>query len=457
MSPNAAAAFLAVTTGDKAPISAIAAAAGIESGRGATNICRVPRVVLLLPTTTYRTPDFLDAAKRLGVDVTVASEEPSTLEALNPAGLLTLDFRDPDGAARRAIEFARVHPVAAVVGVDEETAVVAAAISKALGLPSNPPEAAAAARDKATLRRLLDAAGVPNPSSRVFPLDGGPEGPSRAIRYPCVLKPTFLAASRGVIRADDRESFRAAWIRIAAILGEPDVARKGGASAKEILVEDYVAGIEVALEGLLTEGRLEVLAIFDKPDPLEGPFFEETIYVTPSRLSEDDLAWIRSVTADGCRALGLSHGPVHAELRVGPRGPSLIELAARSIGGLCSRTLKFGAGISLEELILRHAMKLDRDPPPRDRRAAGVMMIPIPRAGRLEAVRGVERSKAVADVEDVVVSAHPGQVLVPLPEGSRYLGFIFSRAATPQRAEEALREAHAELVFEILPKESASD
>ena len=409
----------------------------------------MPRVLLLLPTTTYRTPDFLDAARRLGVDVTVASDEPSTLEALNPAGLLALDFRDPEGAARSAIEFSRVHPIAAVVGVDEETAVVAAAISKALGLPSNSPEAAAAARDKAALRRLLDAAGVPSPPSRLFPLDGGPEGPSRAVRYPCVLKPTFLAASRGVIRADDRESFRTAWNRIAAILEEPDVARKGGAAAREILVEDYVPGAEVALEGLLTEGRLEVLAIFDKPDPPEGPFFEETIYVTPSGLPETVLARIRSVTAAGCRALGLSDGPVHAELRVGGEGPSLIELAARSIGGLCSRTLKFGAGISLEELILRHALKLDRDPQPRDGRAAGVMMIPIPRAGRLERVRGRERSKAIEDVEDVVITAHPGQMLVPLPEGSRYLGFIFSRAATRERAEEALREAHAELVFDV--------
>jgi biotin carboxylase len=411
----------------------------------------VPRVLLLLPTTTYRAPDFLEAAKHLGVDVTVASEQPSTLEALNPAGLLALDFRDPAGAAAKAAELSRSHPIAAVVGVDEDTAVVAAAIANALGLPSNPPEAAEAARDKAALRRVLNAAGVPNPGSRVFPLDGGPDGPSGSVCYPCVLKPTFLSASRGVIRADDPESFRAAWTRIAAILAQPDVARKGGRSAREILVEDFVPGVEVALEGLLTDGRLEVLAIFDKPDPLEGPFFEETIYVTPSRLPEGELARIRSVTSEGCRALGLSDGPVHAELRVGPHGPSLIELAARSIGGLCSRTLKFGAGMSLEELILRHALKLDRERPSRDARAAGVMMIPIPRAGRFEAVRGLERAKAIPDVEDVVISAHTGQTLVPLPEGSRYLGFLFSRAATPERAEAALREAHAELVFDIRP------
>jgi biotin carboxylase len=411
----------------------------------------VPRVLLLLPTTTYRAPDFLEAAKNLGVEVTVASEEPSTLESVNPDGLLALDFRDPEGAARRAVEFARTHAIAAVVGVDEDTAVVAAAIAKALELPSNSPEAVAAARDKAALRRRLSATGVPNPQSRVFPLDGGPESPSREVAYPCVLKPTFLAASRGVIRADDPASFRAAWARIAAILAQPDVARKGGPSAREILVEEYVPGVEIALEGLLTGGALEVLAIFDKPDPLEGPFFEETIYVTPSRLPEAAQARIAAVTSDGCRALGLRHGPVHAELRLGKGGPSLIELAARSIGGLCSRTLKFGAGMSLEELILRHALNLDREPPARDPRAAGVMMIPIPRAGRLETVRGVEKAKSVRDVEDVVISAHLGQTLVPLPEGSRYLGFLFSRARTPERAEAALREAHRQLVFDIRP------
>jgi biotin carboxylase len=411
----------------------------------------VARVLLLLPTTTYRASDFLDAARGLGVDVTVASEEPSTLQGWNPGGLLTLDFREPEASARHVAEFARSHPVDAIIGVDEDTALVAAAASRALGLPGNPPEAAAAARDKALLRRLLDAAGVPNPRARVFRLDDDPAEAARAVRYPCVLKPTFLAASRGVIRADEPESFRAAWKRIAAILAEPDVAAKGGTSARDILVEDFVRGPEVAVEGLLRDGELDVLAVFDKPDPLEGPFFEETIYVTPSRLPESALERVRSVTALGCRALGLRHGPIHAELRIGGNDPSMIELAARSIGGLCSRTLRFGAGISLEELILRHAVGLEGGRAARDRRAAGVMMIPIPRAGRLEAVRGLAEARSVPDVEDVVISAHLGQVLVPLPEGSRYLGFLFSRAATPARAEEALREAHEKLVFDIRP------
>ena len=371
------------------------------------------------------------------------------MEAVNPAGLLALDFRDPEASARKVEDFTNAYPISAVVGVDEDTAVTAAVISRALGLPSNPPEAVRASRDKAILRRRLDAAGVPNPKSRVFAIDGDPAQAAREVSYPCVLKPTFLAASRGVIRAEDPASFVPAWHRVARILREPDVAARGGRSAGEILVEDFVPGAEVAVEGMLTEGELEVLAVFDKPDPLDGPFFEETIYVTPSGLPESDLAGVARVVSSGCRALGLIDGPIHAELRIGRKGPIVIELAARSIGGLCSRTLKFGAGMSLEELILRHALCLEMSPAPRDLRAAGVMMIPIPRAGRLEGVAGLEAAKAVPGVEDVVISAHPGQTLVPLPEGSRYLGFIFSRAATSARAEAALREAHAQLVFDV--------
>jgi biotin carboxylase len=410
----------------------------------------MPRVLLLLPTTTYRAHDFLEAAKRLDVEVTVASEEPSAVADLNPAGLLTMDFRDAAGCARIAQDFARTRPIDAVVPVDEDTAVAAAAISKALGLPANPAEAAAAARNKAVLRRLLDAAGVPTPRSRLFHLADDPEDAALAVSYPCVLKPTFLAASRGVIRADDAASFRRAWDRIARILARPEVAARGGDAAVEILVEEFVPGREVAVEGLLRAGRLEILAVFDKPDPLDGPFFEETIYVTPSRQDENSLAAVKSATERATRALGLEHGPIHAELRVSPTGVSVIEVAARSIGGLCSRTLRFGTGISLEELLLRQALAGDAGPTPaRDPRAAGVLMIPIPGAGRLEHVTGLEDARRVPDVEEVVISARPGQVLEPLPEGSRYLGFVFSRASTPARAEAALREAQSRLGFEI--------
>ena len=410
----------------------------------------MPRVLLLLPTRSYRTPDFLEAAERVGAEVTVASEEASAVEALNPDGLLALDFRDPEGSARRVREFAKEHPVQAVVGVDDDTSVLAAVFSRELGLASNPVHAVAAARHKPTMRGLLAQAAVPSPAHRLFDRRrDAAEAASKQVRYPCVLKPTFLAASRGVIRADDREGFVGAWNRIERILEEPDVAARGGEAANEILVEDFIPGFEVALEGLLREGELKVLALFDKPDPLEGPFFEETIYVTPSRLPAQTRSRVAQVAAHGALALGLRDGPVHAELRVNESGAWLIEIAARSIGGLCSRSLRFGTGVSLEEIILRHALGMAMPEPERERRAAGVLMIPIPRAGILEGVRGLDEARSVPGIEDVTISIHLGQRVTPLPEGSRYLGFVFSRAESPERAESALREALSLLRFEI--------
>ena len=409
----------------------------------------MPRVLLLLPTTSYRIPDFLAAAEKLGVEVAVASEEASTMESLNPAGLLTLDFGDPTAAAERAAGFASRHPLSAVVGVDERTAVVAAAISERLGLPHNPLSAAQAAGNKAVMRAALARAGAPGPAFRLHSVADDAGAAAAAVRYPCVLKPTFLAASRGVIRADDPESFVAAWGRIERLLADPEVAARGGAAAREVLVEDFVPGAEVALEGLLDAGELRVLALFDKPDPLTGPFFEETIYVTPSRLPPDLQERCADAAAAGARALGLVHGPVHAEMRLNEDGVFLVEIAARSIGGLCSRTLRFGTGMSLEELILLHAIGREPGPPEREGTAAGVMMIPIPRGGVLEEVRGLDAARAIPDVVEVTISATLGRPIVPLPEGGRYLGFIFSRAETPGRAEAALREAHARLELEI--------
>jgi biotin carboxylase len=415
------------------------------------------RILLLLPTKTYRAKDFLEAARRLNVDVVVASEEASTLEGLNPAGLLTLNFLQPDEAARRAVEFAGQYPIDAVVGVDDDGTEVAAAIAAALRLPHNSVESAHAARDKHRMHELLDRAGVPAPRFALVSLADDPARLTRQVEYPCVLKPTFLAASRGVIRANNDAEFIAAFQRIEAILRDPEVAAKGGPATRRLLVESYVPGVEVALEGLLLRGELRVLALFDKPDPLEGPYFEETIYVTPSRLPSGAQLEIANCTARAAHALGLREGPLHAELRLNDEGPWVIEIAARSIGGLCSRTLRFGTGLSLEDLILRHALGLELESLERERRAAGVMMIPIPRAGVLKEVRGLDAANAVPDIEDITISAHIGQQLVSLPEGSRYLGFIFSRAATPEQVETALREAHRRLEFIIEPPMNANE
>lgn len=406
------------------------------------------RLLLLLPTTTYRTQAFVDAARTLGVDLVCASEKPSTFEALAPDTLITLDFADPRRAAAAVEAFAATRPIQAVVGVDDVTTEVAAAIAARLGLRANPVASAAATRNKHAMRARLAQAGVPQPEFMLVPIDGEPSAWASRVRYPCVLKPLSLSASRGVIRANDERELVAALARIVTIMRSLEVPATGEA-AQAVLAEEFVPGFEIALEGLLTGGTLQTLAIFDKPDPLDGPFFEETIYVTPSRLPGESQAEVQRAAADACRALGLTEGPVHAELRVNERGPWVIEVAARSIGGLCSRTLRFGTGMSLEELILRHALGWSVPSTAREGQAAGVMMIPIPRAGRLGTVGGLEAARAVAGIEDVVISAHAGQDLVPLPEGWQYLGFIFARAGRPAAVEWALREAHRRLSFEI--------
>ena len=406
------------------------------------------RLLLLLPTTTYRTEDFLDAARTLGVDIVCASEKPSTFEAHAPDHLLTIDFADPDAAAARVAELAARRPLSAVVGVDDLTSVAAAAIAERLGLRSNALAAVAAARDKYQMRQCLAAGGVPIPRFRRIALKDDPFLAARGVAFPCVLKPLALSASRGVIRANNVDQFIAAVRRIGALLQRSDV-EVGGDAAQFLLAEEYIPGVEVALEGLLMGGTLHTLALFDKPDPLEGPFFEETLYVTPSRLPVAVQRAIEQVTASACAALGLAEGPVHAELRVNDGGPWVLEVAARSIGGLCSRTLRFGTGMTLEEIILRHALGWPIASLTRERRPAGVMMIPIPRAGRLGGVRGLEAAEGVDGIEEVTITAHVGQELVPLPEGWQYLGFIFARADTPDAVEAALRDAHARLVFSI--------
>jgi biotin carboxylase len=408
----------------------------------------VDRLLLLLPTTTYRTEDFLAAARRLGIDLVCASEAPSTFERHASDRLLTLDFTDPAGSVNTVARFAERYPIAGVVGVDDGTTVAAAAIAARLGLRANSIGSATAGRNKRLMRERLAAAGVRQPAFRLMPLDADPLGLARDVVYPCVLKPLALSASRGVIRADDPAQFIDALLRIRAILGRDDVT-VGEETKHAFLVERFVPGFEVALEGLLIDGDLRVLAIFDKPDPLDGPYFEETLYVTPSRLSPDVQKAIAHATAEACRALGLESGPVHVELRLNDEGPWVIEVAARSIGGLCSRTLRFGTGMTLEELILRQALGWPLTSTERDSRAAGVMMIPIPREGRLNAVHGVGAAKAVPGIEDVVISAHPGQELIPLPEGWQYLGFIFARAEAAAEVETALREAHTRLHFDI--------
>ncbi|MGH7165464.1 MAG: ATP-grasp domain-containing protein [Nitrospiraceae bacterium] len=408
----------------------------------------MPRVLFLLPTASYRAEAFLEAAQRLQLDVTVASESPAGIHDRASTGFLPITFRDTNQAVRSAAHFAATHPIDAVIGVEDQTTVVAAAISAALGLPHNPVASAEAARNKHRMRELLRGQGVPVPCHHVFSISDDAAAGARTVSFPCVLKPLVLSASCGVIRANDAKEFAAAFARVAALLTRLGLTETD-AAARQILSEDFVPGREVALEGLLTAGALRVLALFDKPDPLDGPFFEETIYVTPSRLPAAIQQDIAACAAKAAQALGLREGPVHGELRVNEDGVWLIEMAARSIGGRCSRTLRFAADLSLEEVILRHALRMEIPSLDLTGGAAGVMMLPIPYAGILSEVRGQDEARAVPGIEELTITAQPGDELVPLPEGTRYLGFLIARAETPATVEAALREAHRRLAVVI--------
>ena len=403
-------------------------------------------MLLIVPSVTYRAPDFMAAARELGAAVTVASERRAAMSTAMGERALTLRLSDPQDAAETIVARARDTPFAAILGVDDQGVMTAALAAERLGLAHNPPAAVACTRDKAAMRRALAEAHVPQPCFALLAAGADVPTAARKIGLPCVVKPLSLSGSRGVIRAEDPDRARAAAERVRGIL-----AATGEPADVPLLLESYVPGAEVAVEGLLCSGRLEVLAIFDKPDPLEGPYFEETLYVTPSRLPAAVLAEVERITAQAVRALGLREGPVHAELRVPDQGVRVLELAARSIGGLCSRALRFGAGVSLEQLILRHALGLGTDDLARESVAAGVMMIPIPRAGTLVEVGGQAQARAVEGIDGLQITIPRGRPVVPLPEGDRYLGFLFARGLTAAAVERSLREAHARLRVRIEP------
>lgn len=402
-----------------------------------------PRVVLLVPTVTYRAPDFMNAARELGIEAVIASDHSQAMAESMGDRALVIPFDDPDEAAARIVESARETPVDAVVPVDEAGVVPAALAARELGLAHNPPEAVAATRDKAALRRALGDSPVPQPAFAVAGVGDDVGALAEQVGLPCVVKPVSLSASRGVIRADTAEDAAEAAERVREVLRHADP----GAEAPPdpdgpLLVEAYVPGAEVAVEGLLVGGRVEILALFDKPDPMEGPFFAETLLVAPSRLPDDVQAEIRRVVSVAAESIGLREGPIHAEVRVDPdRRVWFLELAARSIGGLCARTLRFGTGMGLEEVVLRHAAGLPLRGLAREASAAGVAMLYPPKAGTLSRVGGVERAEAVPGIESVDITLRPGAEVRPLPDSSRYLGFVFARGDSPEAVEAALSEA----------------
>jgi biotin carboxylase len=430
-------------------------------------------VLLLVPTSTYRATPFLAAAARLGFEVVVGSDRQQALAGTMGDSFVLVPLDDPAEATVRITEHAARNPLDAVVAIDDQGVVVAARASAALGLRHNPPSAAEATRDKGLLRSVLAAAGVPQPRHLVAgSRPGEVELAASRIGLPVVLKPLTLSGSRGVIKVDSLDDVEPTAQRVRDIAhggrsrssvgdGTTDVERR-------ILVEEYLDGPEVAVEGLLTGGDLHFLAVFDKPEPLVGPYFEETIYVTPSGFEGSPIgARLRTVTEQAVRALGLVEGPVHAELRLSEDGDQgtgtddvrLIEVAARTIGGRCAKAVSLASGRTLEEVVLAEALGIELGPGALERGhdSTGVMMIPIPATGVLKEVDGVERAGAVAGVTGVEITATIGREIRALPEGDRYLGFIFASGKTPADVAESLSEAHRELRIVIDGSQAAAD
>lgn len=412
---------------------------------------KLKRVLLLIPTTSYRAHDFMAAATKLGIEIVVGSNQQQVLGQFQKDSTITIDFLDLERGVEKISAFTEKRPFDAIIPVDEETTLLAATAAKSLGIKHNSPESVEASIDKHRFRTRLANSGVPSPWFSLVSLEKKPSQIAQTVSYPCVLKPLSLSGSRGVIRANNAAEFTNAFYRILKLLSQPDIISKRK-DVNHILVESYIPGKEVALEGVLIKGRLEVLALFDKPDPLEGPFFEETIYVTPSRLNPSQQKLIAKTTAQATQSLGLTDGPIHAELRLNETGAWPIEVGARTIGGLCARTLRFGAGISLEELVLSHALDLPIETWQREQTAAGVMMIPVPYSGTFEGIAGLNEANAIEEIEDITISIPVSQEVIAWPEGHKYLGFIFARGETPDVVEDALRKAHASLDMTITNK-----
>jgi biotin carboxylase len=415
---------------------------------------RSRRVLILAPTTSYQVDDIAAAARRLGVEPILGTDRCHVLAEVWPAGAVALDFRRPDRAAEQAVaEVTAGGALDGVVATDEKTAVIAALVAARLGLPHGSVAAARAASNKARFREALRAAGLPQPPGQLVPAGADPVPAAERIGYPVVLKPLHLSASRGVMRADNRAELTARAERLARLLADPAVAAIDPEAAGHMMVERFVHGPEIAFEGLLARGHLHTLALFDKPDPLDGPFFAETIYVTPSHLSAREQSDVVEAVAEAAAAIGLHEGPVHAELRAPrDRPPVVLELAARSIGGLCGRVLRFGAGISLEEVVVAHAVGLDPGELARSGEpAGGVMMLPVHEPGVLVEISGADKARAIPGVRDLVITARVGDTMVPLPEGHSYAGFLFAGGDSAGEVVASLRAAAARLRFRTRP------
>lgn len=416
-----------------------------------------PRILLFATKLGYQTRALDAAAQKLGAELAFVTDRCHRLDDPWHDRALPVHFENPEESAYAVMQAQSGNRVDGILALGDRPTLAAAYVARGLGVTHNHPASVEACRNKFRMREVFRDADLPVPWFRNVPLRAIPEPALLGIQYPCVLKPLSLSASQGVVRANNREEFLEGAARLKRLLESAEIQATREPNLDRMIVEGYLPGREVAVEGLLSDGELRVLAIFDKPDPLEGPYFEETIYVTPSRLSDRDQEAIKKSFVDAVRALGLTHGPVHGEFRLNEHGVWPIEVAARPIGGLCARALRFSVAgepnpIGLEELLLRHALELPGNDASRESAASGVLMIPVPASGILERVAGLEEVREVSGVTELEITARLHDYLAAWPEGSSYLGFLFARGATPAEVEHSLRDGHAKLRFEITPR-----
>jgi formate-dependent phosphoribosylglycinamide formyltransferase (GAR transformylase) len=417
----------------------------------------MPRLLIFTAKLGYQTRSFDEAARKLRVDLVFVTDRCHQLD--DPWGdrAIPVHFETPETAAYAVLQSMRGQDVDGILALGDRPAVAAAYVARGLGILYNHPAAVEACRSKLRMSEVFREAGLRVPWFRSISLTPTPEPSLLGITYPCVAKPLSLSASQGVVRANSREEFIAAATRIRRLLESPEIRATREPNLDQILVEGYIPGREVAVEGLLTDGTLRILAIFDKPDPLEGPYFEETIYVTPSRLADAQQREIERCAVDAIRALGLSQGPVHAEFRINNEGVWPLEVAPRPIGGLCARALRFAPDarsqtIGLEELLLRHALGLSGSDWPREQPASGVMMIPVPKSGILEKIEGEDAARNTPGITALEITARLHDYIAAWPEGSSYLGFLFATENSAEEVEAAIRAAHAKLHFKFTPR-----
>lgn len=416
-----------------------------------------PRILIFAAKLGYQTRAFDAAAQKLGIELIFVTDRCHRLDDPWHDRALPVHFEKPEEAAYAVMQAQSGRRVDGILALGDRPTLAAAYAARGLGVPHNHPASVEACRSKLRMREVFRDAGLQVPWFRSVPLNAIPEPALLGIQYPCVLKPISLSASQGVVRANNRDEFLAGAAQLKRLLESAELRATREPNLDSMIVEGYLPGREVAVEGLLTEGELRVLAIFDKPDPLEGPYFEETIYVTPSRFSAVEQEGIKRAFVDAVRAIGLSHGPVHGEFRSNEQGIWPIEVAARPIGGLCAKALRFAMAeeaepIGLEELLLRHALGRPGKDAPREAAASGVLMIPVPSSGILESVEGTEEAREVPGVTELEITARLHDFIAVWPEGSSYLGFLFARGKKPEEVERALRDSHAQLKFTLTPR-----